>query len=148
MLLAINEFLQKHASAEFAVFGPLSTLRVPLPGTGLEECVGFLGARFIFCGRGGTICDRDKIQIGFANALVDVREDIGGLDPAFRLLEVRRFAIKTGEMVGIIAEVTIIDSDFSHGPIISAFNGEVLPSGRNGKQQKDEQRSHTGFRSA
>jgi len=71
MLLAINEFLQKHASAEFAVFGPLSTLRVPLPGTGLEECVGFLGARFIFCGRGGTICDRDKIQIGFANALVD-----------------------------------------------------------------------------
>jgi hypothetical protein len=52
----------------------------------------------------GPIRDRDKVQIGFASALVDVREDIGGLDPAFRLLKIRRFAIKTREVVRIVAK--------------------------------------------
>ncbi len=113
---------------------PAPALLVALARAGLQVGVGFLGAGIVFGRSCRTVGDGDEVEVRLAGALVDVREDVRSLDPALRLLEVHRLAIEAREMVGVVAEMAIVDGDFGHRPIVAALNREVLRRRRNGEQ--------------
>jgi hypothetical protein len=118
------------------VFRSLAALCVTLARAGLQECVGFFRACVILGGGGWTIGDGHEVKIGLPGTLVDVREYVGGLDPAFGFLEIRGLAIEPGEVIGIIAEVTVIDGDFRSRPLIAACHRKILRRCRRCEQHR------------
>ena len=91
-----------------AVFRSLAALCVTLARAGLQECVGFFRACVILGRRGWTIGDGHEVKIGLPGTLVDVREYVGGLDPAFGLLEICRLAIEAGEVIAAPSAAKVI----------------------------------------
>src|SRR5437868_4644118 len=78
-----SHFLKQHVRAEMAVGGALAAARDSLTSRLCEKGIAFLLALDVLGRRGHMVKDGDQIEIGFASALVGVRQDVIALDPAF-----------------------------------------------------------------
>jgi len=125
-LLPVNEFLKKHGPAELAVPRPLSAPRILLTRACLQIGVDLFLTGLVF-GRGrNMVGDGDEVEIGFARTLVHVGQNIGCLDPSLGFREFLCAAINACQVIGIVAEMSVIDGDLRDLPIIAAFDRIIL----------------------